>query len=169
MTHTVIPKGGVFLKIRWKRLLLCLAVPLGAGGLSALLTMGSMETFEGLRKPPLSPPGWLFPVVWTILFLMMGLASYLALESGGSPREIGRALRAYGLQLGANFVWPLLFFNLGAYLAAFAWLVLLWLLIWAAALRFRRLSAAAAWLLAPYLLWVAFAGYLNLGIYLLNR
>lgn len=157
------------MKIQWKRLLLCLAVPLGVGGLSALLTMGSRETFEGLRKPPLSPPGWLFPVVWTILFLLMGIASYLVLESGGPPREIRRALRIYGLQLGANFVWPLLFFNLGAYLGAFFWLVLLWLLIWATALRFRRLSAAAAWPLAPYLLWAAFAGYLNLGIYLLNR
>lgn len=152
-----------------KSLLACLAVPLGAGALSALLTRDGMELFQSLEKPPLTPPGWLFPPVWTVLYLMMGLASYLVLRAGCPRSMIRRALAVYGLQLFFNFVWTLLFFNLGAYLLSFFWLAVLWLLILANFLLFYRISRSAGWLLLPYLLWVLFAGYLNLGIYLLNR
>ncbi len=157
------------MKIQWKQLLICLAIPLGVGGLAALITRNSMQTFEQLNKPPLSPPGWLFPVVWTILYLLMGLASYLVLVSDSGRRQIRSALQAYGWQLGANFLWPLLFFSAEAYLPAFLWLVLLWVLIAITLYRFARIRPAAGWLLVPYLVWVTFAGYLNLGIYLLNR
>lgn len=157
------------MKIQWKQLLICLAIPLGVGGLAALITRNSMETFEQLNKPPLSPPGWLFPVVWTILYLLMGLASYLVLVSDSGRRQIRSALQVYGWQLGANFIWPLLFFSAQAYLPAFLWLVLLWVLIAVTLYRFARIRPTAGWLLVPYLLWVTFAGYLNLGIYLLNR
>lgn len=152
-----------------KRLLLCLAIPLAVGALSALLTRSGMEKFEALDKPPLTPPGWLFPVVWTVLFLLMGFASYLAANSGGSRSAVRGAMALYGVQLGFNFMWTILFFNLGLYLFAFGWLAVLWLLILASAVRFYRLSRPAGYLMIPYLLWVAFAGYLNLGIYLLNR
>ena len=151
-----------------KQLLLCIAIPLAVGGLSAFLTQDSMEKFKRLQHPPLTPPGWLFPVVWTILFLLMGIASYLVANSGGSGKSIRRALALYGIQLGFNFMWSLLFFNLGLYLFAFFWLVILWLLILAAAVRFYMLSRPAGYLMVPYLLWVTFAGYLNFGIYLLN-
>lgn len=151
-----------------KDLILCLPIPLLMGVLSAFLTRNAMEQFERLNKPPLSPPGWLFPVVWTILYLMMGAASYLVLRSGGPRRAVGEALTLYGVQLAFNFLWTILFFNMGRYLFAFFWLVVLWLLILAAALRFYRLSKPAGYLMVPYLLWVAFAGYLNLGIYLTN-
>lgn len=151
-----------------KDLLLCLSVPLLTGALSAFLTRNAMEQFERLRKPPLSPPGWLFPVVWTILYLMMGAASYLVRRSGGPRRAVSEALTLYGVQLGFNFLWAILFFDMGRYLFAFFWLAALWLLILAAALRFYRLSKPAGYLMVPYLLWVAFAGYLNLGIYLMN-
>lgn len=150
-------------------MILCLAIPLAAGGFSAFLTRGSMEQFQKLNKPPLTPPGWLFPVVWTILFLMMGLASYLVWKSDGSRRAVRSALRVYGLQLGFNFFWAILFFNMNRYLPAFFWLAALWVLILATTLRFYRLSRTAGYLMAPYLVWVAFAGYLNYGIYLLNR
>ena len=80
------------MKIKWKQLLVCLAVPLAVGGLSALLTRNSMETFQHLYKPPLAPPGWLFPVVWTILFLLMGIASYLVLVSEEEKPVIHAAL-----------------------------------------------------------------------------
>ena len=153
------------MKIDWKKLIVCLAVPLAVGGLAALLTRGSMETFEAVAKPPLAPPGWLFPVVWTVLYVLMGTASYLVLTSG---RPNGLALLLYGAQLLFNFFWPLFFFNMQAYLFAFVWLVLLWLLILAATILFFRISRPAGWLMVPYLLWVAFAGYLNLSIYLLN-
>ncbi len=155
------------MKIQWKKLLICLAIPLAVGGLSALLS-GSMDGFEALNKPPLSPPGWLFPVVWTILFLLMGLASYLVVVSDAPPEEIRKALRVYGVQLAFNFLWSIIFFRFEAYLFAFVWLLVLWVLIAITLLRFVRIRPLAGWLLVPYLLWVTFAGYLNFGIYLLN-
>lgn len=156
------------MKIDKRLLIICLVVPLAVGGIAALLTGGGMDTFETLRKPPLSPPGWLFPVAWTILYVLMGAASYLVLTSGRPQGEINRALMLYGIQLGFNFLWPVFFFRLSAYLFAFVWLLALWLLIFATLLAFRRVSDSAGWLLAPYLAWVTFAGYLNFGIYLLN-
>ena len=127
-----------------------------------------MDTFETLNKPPLSPPGWLFPVVWTVLFVFMGIASYLVLISGKEKKEINRALTVYGIQLIFNFFWSVFFFNLSLYLFSFIWLVLLWLLIFTAAILFYRISKSAGYLMIPYLMWVAFAGYLNFQIYLLN-
>ena len=151
-----------------KQLVLCLAVPLVVGAAAGLLTRNSMETFEALKQPPLSPPGWLFPVVWTALYLLMGISSYLVCVSDAAREEKARALWAYGVQLAFNFLWPIFFFNLTWYLFAFAWLVVLWILILITALRFGRIRSLAGRLLIPYLLWVAFAGYLNLGIYLFN-
>lgn len=153
------------MKIQWKKLILCLALPLGVGGLSALLTRDAMGDFGALNQPPLSPPGWLFPVVWTVLYILMGLSSYLVLTSGKASLQ---ALEVYGAQLAVNFFWSIIFFNLGWYLFSFLWLILLLALVTAAILLFCRASRAAAYLLVPYLLWVAFAGYLNLFIYLLN-
>lgn len=153
------------MKIQWKNLIACLAIPLAVGGLSALLTQNSMEAFELMNKPALSPPGWLFPVVWTILYLLMGIASYLVLTSG---KPNNTALTLYGIQLVFNFFWSILFFNLGLCLFAFIWLVLLWLLIIITTYQFYRISKPAGYLMLPYLLWVTFAGYLNLSICLLN-
>lgn len=160
--------GVVSLRKNRKCLIVCLAVPLAVGGLSALLTGDGMERFKSLNKPPLTPPGWLFPVVWTILFLMMGIASYLVWKNGRSHQKVRGALTIYGVQLGFNFLWSMLFFNRGLYLTAFFELVALWLLILLTTARFYRLSRAGGSLLAPYLLWVTFAGYLNFGVYLLN-
>ncbi len=143
----------------------CLAIPLAVGGLSALLTQNSMETFRLVNKPVLAPPGWVFPVAWTILYILMGIASYLVLTSG-KPNDA--ALTVYGIQLVFNFFWSIIFFNLEMYLFAFIWLVVLWLLIFKTAILFYQISKPAGYLMIPYLLWVAFAGYLNLSIYLLN-
>ncbi len=153
------------MNIQWKNLITCLAIPLAVGSLSSLLTRSSMETFEAISKPALAPPGFLFPVVWTILYILMGIASYLVLTSG---RPNDTALTVYGIQLAFNFFWPIIFFNLGLYLFAFLWLVLLWLLILITAVLFCQISKPAGYLMLPYLLWVTFAGYLNLSIYLLN-
>lgn len=157
----------IYVKIQLKNLIVGILIPLAVGGLSALFTMGSMESFETLNKPPLSPPGWLFPVVWSVLFILMGIASYLVYVS---PRSYDRksALTLYGIQLFFNFVWSLLFFNLEAYLFAFIWLVALWILIIITAIKFYRISKSAGYLLIPYIIWVTFAGYLNFAIYLLN-
>ena len=153
------------MKIQWKNLITCLAIPLAVGSLSALLTQNSMETFNSITKPGLAPPGWLFPVVWTILYILMGIASYLVLTSG-KPNTY--ALTVYGIQLVFNFFWSIIFFNLELYLFAFIWLVLLWLLILKTTLLFYQISKPAGYLMVPYLLWVTFAGYLNLSIYLIN-
>ena len=160
--------GVLFMKIQWKKLIICLIIPLAVGGLSALLTMNAMETFSTVNQPPLSPPAWLFPVVWTALFLLMGLASCLVATGDARRTEISAALTVYALQLVVNFLWSPIFFNRQAYLLAFLWLVLLWVLIFITLRRFAVISPTAGWLLVPYLVWVTFAGYLNLGIYLLN-
>lgn len=156
------------LKRNGKSLFLCLAIPLAVGGISAFVTRNSMKEFAHLRQPPLSPPMWVFPVVWSVLFLLMGFASYLVDTSNAGRGEKRSALWIYGLQLAVNFVWPILFFNLGWWLLAFFWLLLLWFMILGVTVQFYRLRPAAGLLLIPYLAWVAFAGYLNFGIYLLN-
>ncbi len=151
-----------------RQLLICIAIPLLVGTLSAWISRGAMESFDALNQPPLSPPGWLFPVVWTILYILMGIASYLVLISGRPQRMIDKALRVYGLQLGVNFFWSIIFFNWSKYLFAFFWLILLWILIYITIRRFYDISKMTGYLLAPYLVWVTFAGYLNLGVYWLN-
>lgn len=151
---------------RIKALILSLALSLGTGGLSAWLTRNSMDLYGSLRQPPLSPPGWLFPVVWTILFILMGVAAWMIWEEGEPVRDT--PLRLYAIQLFFNFVWPLIFFNARLYGLALVWIVLLWVLILFTALRFWQVRPAAGWLLAPYLLWVTFAAYLNAGVWWLN-
>ena len=143
-------------------LLASLAISLGAGALSRILTSGSMEQYETLYKPPLAPPGWLFPIVWTILFILMGIAAYLVARQGGEGSR--EALALYLIQLLANVAWSVIFFRFEAYLLAFAWLLLLWYLILITIQHFAPISRTAALLMLPYLLWVTFAGYLNLAI-----
>ena len=155
------------MKIDWKKLLLCLTLPLAVGGLAALLS-GGMDLYKELDRPPLSPPGWVFPVVWSALYLLMGYASYRVLESGAEPMQIRRAWIFYGLQLAANFLSPLLFYGGQKYLAALILLTLLWVLIFLTIRAFSEAEELAGDLLIPYILWVTFAWYLNLGIFLLN-
>ena len=152
--------------IKLKPLLASLVISLGMGGLSALLTQNAMEQYGGLRQPPLSPPGWLFPAVWFVLFVLMGVAAYLVWMRDSTGRN--GALILYGAQLVFNFFWTLIFFNLQNYALAFFWLLALWLLILLCTLRFFKEVPAAGWLMVPYLVWVAFAGYLNAGVWLLN-
>ncbi len=155
------------MKIKWKPLAVCMLLPLALGAVVSVITMNAMSAFETLQKPPLSPPGWLFPVVWTILYLIMGYASYRVWMSGNERRR--DALQAYGFQLFLNLIWPLLFFSFGWYGISFAWLVALWIAVLVTLLRFRAIDKTAGWLLAPYLVWLTFAGYLNLGVFLLNQ
>jgi tryptophan-rich sensory protein len=157
--------GGDFLKIQWKKLALCVAIPLAVGGLSAFFTQNNMQIFETIKKPFLSPPGWLFPVVWIVLYILMGIASYLVVVSG---KTNDTALTAYSLQLVFNFFWSLIFFHQKRFLLAFLWLILLWLLIYKTLHLFYQISKTAGYLMLPYLAWVTFAGYLNYSIFLLN-
>ena len=153
------------MNVNKKRLLVCLAIPLATGGAASLISGGGMHAFELLTKPPLSPPGWLFPVAWTLLYLAMGAASYLVVDANAHARA---AIILYGLQLICNFLWPILFFGLAAHWLALICLIALWLLILAAAVAFYRIRPAAGRLMLPYLAWTGFAAYLNLGVCLLN-
>ena len=156
------------MKQNTKSLILNIAAPLAVGALSAWLSGGGMQAFSQMNKPPLSPPGWLFPVVWTILYTLMGIAMWLVQTSGAEPQKIKKATRVYILQLIVNFFWSIIFFGAEAYLFAFLWLLLLWVLIIVTMVRFYDIRPLAGELLLPYFLWVTFAGYLNLTIYLLN-
>lgn len=152
------------MNINWKNLITAISIPLAVGGLSALLTGDGMQSFQTVNQPPLSPPAWLFPLVWTILYILMGIASYLVVRKEGSSK----ALTLYAIQLIFNFFWSVWFFGFGWYLFSFLWLICLWVLILATLISFYRISKPAGYLLLPYLLWVTFAGYLNLGVYLAN-
>lgn len=155
------------MKINVKKLVFNLALPLAVGGLSALVS-GGMGDYKVMNQPPLSPPGWLFPVVWSVLYLLMGYAAYRVRVSGADPEEIRKAMRLYWAQLALNFLWSPVFFGLRWYLVAFFVLVAMWVLIYLTMNRFAKLDKLAGDLLIPYLLWVTFAGYLNFGVFLLN-
>ena len=155
------------MKITWKPFLIALAIPLAVGGLAALLS-GGMDTYQTLQQPPLSPPGWIFPIVWSILYLLMGYASYRIYVSEADREDKRKALIFYGIQLFLNFLWPLIFFGLQWYWEAFLLLIALWVMIYLTMHLFGSIDETGENLLIPYLLWVTFAGYLNLGVALLN-
>ncbi len=150
----------------WKVYAVSIAIALAVGGLAALLSHDSMQVFESLKKPPLAPPGVVFPIVWTILFLLMGISA-ARIYLSDSPERRG-ALTVYGLQLALNFGWTILFFCLQLYFAAFIWLIALIIAIFVMISRFYAIDRWAAYLQIPYLMWVLFAAYLNLAIAILN-
>ena len=151
-----------------KPYIISVIIALAVGGLSALLTKNNMNIFDKINMPPLSPPSVVFPIFWAILYILMGVSSAIIYKNGTDREEVQSALKVYALQLAVNFVWSLIFFNMQAYLFAFIWLVLLWVLVVVMIVKFKKISSAAAWLQIPYLLWITFAGYLSLMIYLLN-
>ena len=150
------------------KLLRFIAIPLLAGGIAALLTTDSMKTFSALDKPALSPPGWLFPVVWTILYTLMGVSAYLIATSSAAPIEKAKALAIYTYQLAVNFLWSIFFFNFKWYFFSFLWIILLWILVFLMIRAFWKINRTAAYLNIPYLIWITFAAYLNIGIWILN-
>ena len=156
---------------RKKNNLLVYAVSVGSalavGALSALVSMNGMKEFEKLNQPPLSPPGWLFPVAWTILYTLMGISAarvYIADTMDTKP-----ALIIYAAQLIVNALWSPIFFGLELRLVAFVWLIILLALVVYMTGRFKRIDTAAGNLQFPYILWLVFAAYLNMGVFLLNR
>ena len=153
---------------KWPVYLAFIAGTEAVGALSGWLTRGGAERYAHMIvKPPLSPPGPVFPAVWAVLFALMGAgAARVWLTPAGPART--RALGMFGVQLAFNFCWSLIFFNAGAYGFALLWLAVLWGLILGMLLVFRKVDRAAALLQVPYLLWVSFAGYLNFGVWALN-
>ena len=144
------------------------ALALLVGGLSSVITQGEMEAFSALRQPPLSPPGWVFPVAWTILYLLMGIGMAIVWRKSDGERR-RRAVTIWGVQLAANFLWPLLFFLWQLRLLSLVWLAVLLILVANMTSEFEKTSVNAARMQIPYLLWLLFAAYLNLGVWILNR
>lgn len=157
----------------WKKIkpyVISVAIALGVGALSALFTRGNMDIYDRIQTPPLAPPGILFPIVWSILYTLMGISSAIIYIKGRDENiPVYEALRIYAIQLVVNFFWSIIFFNLEAFLFAFLWLLLLWVLIIIMIVKFYKIDKTAAYLQIPYLLWVTFAAYLNFAIFLLSR
>ena len=143
-----------------------IGIALGLGVLSAVLNAGQFETPE-LVRPPLSPPAWLFPVVWTLLFTLMGVSAARVWLSD-SP-AVSDALCVWATQLVVNFLWTVFYFRFRALLLSFFWLLFLLALVWLMTVRFRRIDRRAGNLQIPYLIWLGFAGYLNFATWMLNR
>ncbi len=141
-------------------------IPLAVGMISAALSRNNMAVFAEINKPPLAPPGWLFPVAWTILYILMGIACARIFLSGDpSSRTI---LIVYGLQLFFNFFWCIFFFNMGKYWFSATWLLVMWILILVFILMSRKVDMIACACFVPYIVWSTFAMYLNVGVALLN-
>ena len=155
-------------KSNWKTYAFWILITEAVGALSGWLTREGSKIFsESVAQPPLSPPAILFPIVWGILYALMGYSAariYMAPPS----KERSRGLNIYIVQLVVNFFWSLIFFNAQAYGFAFFWLLLLWALVLWMILTFRKSDPLAAYLQIPYLIWLTFAAYLNLGVWYLN-
>lgn len=155
--------------VPWKLYAFWILVTEAVGALSGFLTRNATQLYQATaQKPPLSPPGVVFPIVWTILFALMGIGIARVFQTPNSAAR-SRGILLFLIQLAFNFFWSIIFFNFGCYGFAFFWLLVLWGLILRMILTFRKVDPVAAYLQIPYLLWVTFAAYLNLGIWLLNR
>jgi tryptophan-rich sensory protein len=155
--------------IDWKKLIASIAVCQLAGLLGAIFTSSAIPTwYATLEKPPFVPPDWTFSVVWTFLYLLMGLALYIVWRKGWDRRDVRLAMGVFGVQLFLNFLWSVLFFGLRSPLLGMIEIIFLWFAIVATIWLFYRISRLAGALLMPYLAWVSFAALLNYYIWLLN-
>lgn len=154
---------------KFKPYIISIAIALAVGGLSAFLIRNNVNIYDDINKPGFSPPAILFPIVWTVLYVLMGISSArIWLQRDNASYEVMDALLAYALQLILNFFWSIIFFNMRTFLFSFIWLVVLWASVLKMIFKFSVLDKIAAYLNIPYILWVTFAGYLNFMIYLLN-
>jgi tryptophan-rich sensory protein len=139
------------------------------GSIGAIFTMSAIPTwYAHLARPSIAPPNWVFGPVWTLLFALMGIAAFLVWRAGWKRRDVKIALAIFLGQLALNVLWSVLFFGLHSPKAAFLELVVLWLAILATIGAFAKISKPAAILLLPYILWVSFAGALNVAFWMLN-
>ena len=162
-----IPEVNSYMWKKIKPYAISILIAFAVGGIAALLTKNSMSMYNEIQKPALAPPGWIFPVAWSILYTLMGISSAMVyVKSQGNI--LGNGIGYYVLSLVFNFFWTIIFFNLRMFLLSFIWLIILWLLILGTISGYSKISKKAAFLQIPYLLWVSFAGYLNFMIYILN-
>lgn len=155
----------------WLLLAGLLVLTLGVGQIGRFPAQANQDWYDSLAQLAVKPPGWAFPVAWTLLFILMAVAAWLvwrAAAATGEPSRARRPLLLWGLQLAVNFTWPFVFFGAQAPLPALLVILLLFALVALTTRRFAGLSPLAAWLLAPYLLWLSYAAVLNAGIVVLN-
>ncbi len=154
--------------INLKRLLICLVIPIGLGILASLISGNKGGIYPTLNRPPLSPPAWLFPVAWSILYILMGISAYIVSDTRGMNSSKEQAMKIYYVQLAINVLWPIIFFRFRMFEAAAVVLALLIAAVTATIIKFKKINGTAALLLLPYLVWILFALYLNIGIAVLN-
>ena len=156
-------------KQSWKLFAFWIILSEAVGALSGWLSQEAMQSFgETITQPSFTPPALLFPIVWTILYALMGVSAARVILAGASP-EGNNGINLFIAQLIVNFFWSLIFFNAQAYGFAFIWLLLLWILVLAMILHFRRVDPLAAKLQIPYLIWLTFAAFLNFAVWYLNK
>lgn len=161
--------GDVMKRANWKIYAFWIGLAEAVGLLSGLLSRNATASFgESALQSPLSPPAIVFPIVWTVLYALMGVSAARISLSTQSPQR-SRGLNLFIAQLIVNFFWSLIFFNAGAYGFALIWLILLWVLVLWMILSFRKVDPLAALLQIPYLLWLTFAAYLNYAVWMLNK
>ena len=151
------------------KLVISIIIAEAVGAISAFLGMSNQEMYGQLVKPVFSPPGWIFPIVWIILFFLMGTAAYRIWIRGKQGENVTRALVLYAIQLALNFMWTIIFFRFKLYGLAFIELMILLVFILITTLEFRKIDKTAAYLMIPYILWVLFAGILNYAVWMLNE
>ena len=163
--------GGDKMSKKTKTYVISILTALAVGGLSALLTKGNMNIYSDIVTPPLTPPSMLFPIVWSVLYILMGISAAMIFlfNKKEYKNKINDALYVYAAQLLFNFFWSIWFFNVRAFLFSFIWLIAMWVLIIIMIVKFSKINKCAAYLQIPYLIWTTFAAYLNLAIYILNR
>lgn len=154
--------------VNYKMLILFIVIALIAGGIGALLG-GNMKDFNDVIKPSFTPPAIVFPIAWTILYILMGISSYLICCNKTDKKFISDACKSYVLQLVVNILWTLIFFRFNMYFIAFIWILLLIALVINMIIKFYKIKPLAAYLQIPYLLWLVFASILNFFIYVLNK
>lgn len=154
---------------KWMKLVISLGLPLAVGFIAGMFTTAEIAGwYQTIRKPVWQPPNWVFGPVWTLLYILMGIAFYLVWTSGAPARQKRMAITLWSIQLVFNFFWSFIFFKQHQIDWALAEIVLLWFFILLTILSFSRISKTAAWLLVPYISWVTFATLLTLTIYQLN-
>lgn len=151
--------------IKWKNLIISILIPVIIGFLGSIFG-NVMNGFDGINKPSFTPPAIVFPIAWTILYILMGISSYLIFESDSSEKD--SALLIYGIQLVINSLWTFFFFNLKWFLFSFVLVLIILLLVIVMIIKFYKINKTAAYLQIPYVVWLIFAAILSYNVFLLN-
>lgn len=152
-----------------KKLIISILIPVLVGVLSGYITADSMKLYNDLIKPSFAPPGYIFGIVWPILYVLMGIASYRVWKYGNDRNEVKSALKFYAIQLVLNFMWPIIYFNLGLRGFALIWIILLLIFVIITTIKFYKIDKVAGYLMIPYVLWLMFATALNYYTWILNK